>query len=105
MRDPGTGARRAPGRARAEGGDVAAAGAGGSAGRDRRRRAQRRLRLMRSLAPRDLDAVAALRLEALGVRPQAQGRGLGRTLSQSFETAARKLGATEIRTAAVWREH
>jgi len=47
----------------------------------------------------------ALRLEALGVGPQAQGRGLGAALSLAFESAARKLGATEIRTAAVWREH
>ncbi len=47
----------------------------------------------------------ALRLEALGVEPRSQGRGLGKALSQAFEDAARRLGAAEIRTTAVWREH
>lgn len=45
----------------------------------------------------------ALRLEAFGVEPRAQGRGLGKALSRAFEEAARRLGATEIRTTAVWR--
>jgi predicted N-acetyltransferase YhbS len=47
----------------------------------------------------------ALRLEALGVAPQSQGRGLGAALSAAMEAGARALGAAEIRTAAVWREH
>ncbi|HEX6265820.1 MAG TPA: GNAT family N-acetyltransferase [Burkholderiales bacterium] len=47
----------------------------------------------------------ALRLEALGVEPAAQGRGLGAALSGAFEAAARERGAGEIRTAALWREH
>lgn len=47
----------------------------------------------------------ALRLEAFGVKREAQGRGLGTALSRAFEAAARKLGAAEIRTSAVWREH
>jgi GNAT superfamily N-acetyltransferase len=47
----------------------------------------------------------ALRLEAFGVKREAQGRGLGSALSREFEAAARTLGATEIRTTAVWREH
>lgn len=46
-----------------------------------------------------------LRLEALGVKAAAQGRGLGAALSETFEAAARKRGLAEIRTAAVWREH
>jgi predicted N-acetyltransferase YhbS len=47
----------------------------------------------------------ALRLEAFGVKRAAQGRGLGAALSREFEGAARSLGASEIRTTAVWREH
>ena len=47
----------------------------------------------------------ALRLEAFGVKREAQGRGLGAALSREFEGAARSLGASEIRTTAVWREH
>ena len=47
----------------------------------------------------------ALRLEALGVAPRAQGRGLGKALSAAFGEAGRRLGAGEIRTTAVWREH
>jgi ribosomal protein S18 acetylase RimI-like enzyme len=46
-----------------------------------------------------------LRLEALGVRAAAQGRGLGAALCRAFEAAARKRGLVEIRTAALWREH
>ena len=46
-----------------------------------------------------------LRMEALGVKAAAQGRGLGAALSEAFEAAARKLGLVEIRTAARWREH
>jgi ribosomal protein S18 acetylase RimI-like enzyme len=47
----------------------------------------------------------ALRLEALGVKASAQGRGLGAALAQAFEAAARQRGLGEIRTAALWREH
>ena len=47
----------------------------------------------------------ALRLEAFGVKREAQGRGLGAALSREFESAARRAGASEIRTTAVWREH
>lgn len=46
-----------------------------------------------------------LRLEVLGVRAAAQGRGLGAALSEAFEKAAAARGLSEIRTAAVWREH
>jgi predicted N-acetyltransferase YhbS len=47
----------------------------------------------------------ALRLEAFGVKREAQGRGVGTALSLEFEGAARRSGAAEIRTTAVWREH
>lgn len=47
----------------------------------------------------------ALRLEALGVKAAAQGRSLGAALSEAFGAAASKRGLTEIRTAALWREH
>ena len=47
----------------------------------------------------------ALRMEAFGVAPSAQGRGLGAALAEAFESAARKRGLSEIRTASVWREH
>jgi ribosomal protein S18 acetylase RimI-like enzyme len=46
-----------------------------------------------------------LRLEALGVRPAAQGRGLGAALSEAFEAAAKTRSLSEIRTTGVWREH
>lgn len=45
------------------------------------------------------------RMDALGVKAAAQGRGLGAALSGAFEAEARKRGLTEIRTAALWREH
>lgn len=46
-----------------------------------------------------------VRMEALGVRAAAQGRGLGAALSEAFETAAAKRGVREIRTSALWHEH
>ncbi len=46
-----------------------------------------------------------LRMEALGVRAAAQGRGLGAALAEAFETAAAKRGLREIRTTALWHEH
>ena len=47
----------------------------------------------------------AVRLEALGIKTAAQGRGLGTALGQAFEAAAARRGAAEIRTAVRWREH
>lgn len=46
-----------------------------------------------------------LRLEALGVRAAAQGRGLGAALAEAFEGGAAKRGLREIRTTALWHEH
>jgi len=46
-----------------------------------------------------------LRMEALGVKAPAQGRGLGAALEEAFETEARKRGLADIRTSARWREH
>jgi predicted N-acetyltransferase YhbS len=46
-----------------------------------------------------------VRLEAFGVAPAAQGRGLGGALAAAFEAAALKQGLREMRTAALWREH
>ncbi len=45
------------------------------------------------------------RLEVLGVASRAQRRGLGRELASAFEKGASRLGAREIRTMALWREH
>lgn len=46
-----------------------------------------------------------VRLEAFGVRPAAQHRGLGHALGAAFEAEARKRGIAEIRTTALWRHH
>lgn len=46
-----------------------------------------------------------VRLEAFGVRPQSQGRGLGRRLEAAFEREAARRGAAELHTVARWREH
>ena len=46
-----------------------------------------------------------MRLEAFGVAPAAQGHGLGAALAAVFEQEAARRGATQIRTAALWREH
>ena len=46
-----------------------------------------------------------LRLEAFGVRPSAQHRGLGHELGAAFEAEAAKRGVAEIRTTALWRHH
>ena len=46
-----------------------------------------------------------IRLEAFGVRPALQHRGLGHALGAAFETAARRRGIAEIRTTALWRHH
>lgn len=47
----------------------------------------------------------ALRLETIGLRPDAHGRGLGSALGEAFEAEARRRGLAEIRTSARWREH
>jgi GNAT superfamily N-acetyltransferase len=47
----------------------------------------------------------ALRLEVIGVRPEARGKGLGAALSRAIEDEARKLGLREMRTGAHWRNH
>jgi ribosomal protein S18 acetylase RimI-like enzyme len=46
-----------------------------------------------------------LRMEAFGVKPTAQGRGLGTALAAACEAAAARRGLSEIRTTALWREH
>lgn len=46
-----------------------------------------------------------VRLEAFGVAPAAQGRGLGAALAAAFEAEALRKGLKEMRTAALWREH
>ena len=46
-----------------------------------------------------------LRLEAFGVRPAAQHRGVGHELAAIFEAEATRRGISEIRTTAVWRHH
>lgn len=46
-----------------------------------------------------------LRLEAFGVKPAAQHRGLGHALSSAFEAEAARRGIAEIRTTALWRHH
>lgn len=48
---------------------------------------------------------AEARLEAFGVRPQSQGRGLGRALEGAFEREAMRRGVAELHTVARWREH
>ena len=47
----------------------------------------------------------ALRLEAIGIDPVAEGRGLGMRLGKAFEEAARGHGVHELRTSTHWREH
>ena len=46
-----------------------------------------------------------VRLEAFGVKPAAQHRGLGHALSSAFEAEAARRGIAEIRTTALWRQH
>jgi len=46
-----------------------------------------------------------VRLEAFGVRREAQGRGTGRALHAAFEHEAARRGAAAVRTSARWREH
>ncbi len=47
----------------------------------------------------------ALRLQAIGVRKDVQGQGVGRALMEALEAAARKFGATVLRTTAAWNDH
>lgn len=47
----------------------------------------------------------ALRLEAFGVAPSAQGHGLGSGLAAAFEAQAARRGLGELRTTALWRQH
>lgn len=47
----------------------------------------------------------ALRLEVIGVRREARGRGLGLALERSIEDEARRRGFAEMRTGASWRDH
>lgn len=47
----------------------------------------------------------AVRLEAFGVSPAAQGHGLGAALASAFEAQAARRGLTELRTIALWRSH
>ena len=46
-----------------------------------------------------------LRLEAFGVKPALQHRGIGVALARAFEAEAAKRGAEVIRTTGLWREH
>ena len=46
-----------------------------------------------------------LRIEALGVRPDMQRRGLGKRLAEALVAEAARRGAAAIRTTASWREH
>jgi GNAT superfamily N-acetyltransferase len=47
----------------------------------------------------------ALRLEVVGVRPDAQGQGIGDALLGALERWAKEKGVREIRTQASWRDH
>jgi len=47
----------------------------------------------------------AMRLEVVGVAPQARGRGIGRVLEQAIENESRRRGLKEMRTGASWRDH
>lgn len=46
-----------------------------------------------------------LRIEALGVRPDSQRRGIGKRLAETLSAEAARRGAAAIRTTASWREH
>lgn len=50
-------------------------------------------------------AVPALRLETLGVRPDAKGRNVGGRLLDAISSVAAKRGVGELRTAARWNDH
>jgi ribosomal protein S18 acetylase RimI-like enzyme len=47
----------------------------------------------------------ALRLEVVGVRRDAQGRGIGQRLFEALADWARRHGVRELRTQATWNDH
>jgi len=47
----------------------------------------------------------AMRLEVIGVKRPAQGRGIGAALGAALEDEARRRSIRELRTAASWRQH
>ena len=47
----------------------------------------------------------AMRLEVVGVKHEARGRGIGLALEQAIEDASRRAGLKEMRTGASWRDH
>ena len=47
----------------------------------------------------------AVRLELIEVAPGSRGHGAGHALQEALETEARRRGARELRTAALWTEH
>ena len=47
----------------------------------------------------------AMRLEVVGVRPDARGRGIGLALERAIEQESRRRGLSEMRTGAGWRDH
>ena len=47
----------------------------------------------------------AMRLEVVGVKPEARGRGIGLALERAIEEASRRRGLSEMRTGASWRDH
>ena len=49
--------------------------------------------------------LAALRLQAIGVRREAQGHGVGRALMTALEDAASARDAGTLRTTAAWNDH
>lgn len=50
-------------------------------------------------------AEPSLRLEAMGVAPGEQGHGIGTALLSKFESEAKRMGVTVLRTDASWRNH
>jgi ribosomal protein S18 acetylase RimI-like enzyme len=48
---------------------------------------------------------AEVRMESFGVKASAQRRGLGAALCSGFEKEAARRGVSQVRTAALWREH
>jgi len=47
----------------------------------------------------------AMRLEVIGVKAEAQGRGAGIALHRALEDEAKKRGLREMRTGCAWRDH
>jgi ribosomal protein S18 acetylase RimI-like enzyme len=47
----------------------------------------------------------ALRLEAVGVRPELRGHGIGKQLMEAVLGYARRRGVPEVRTTAAWTDH